>query len=124
MSVLLDSIYALAAGPALIRIFAGSGRHGLGALAAQPREAGLAGLILFVLIPAGVAYGEFAVRNRRAVSLCKATPTAWDHLFRQRASCFVRVRIKDGTWVGGWYGDKSIASAYPQTRRVIRNSPA
>jgi hypothetical protein len=119
MSALLDSIYAIAAGPALIRIFAGSGHRGLGALAAQPRVAGVAGLVLFVLIPAGVAYGEFVVRNRRAASLYEVTPTAWDHLFRQQGSCFVRVRIKDGTWVGGWYGRKSTASAYPQTRDLF-----
>jgi hypothetical protein len=122
MSAVLDSIYAIVAGPALVRLFAGSGHRGLGVLAAQPRAAGIAGLILFVLIPAGVAYVEFVVGNRRAVSRYDPTPTAWDHLFRHRGSCFVRVRIKDGTWIGGWYGSRSNASAYPQARDLFLES--
>jgi hypothetical protein len=32
------------------------------------------------------------------------------------------VRIKDGTWIGGWYGSKSNASAYPQARDLFLES--
>lgn len=38
---------------------------------------------------------------------------AWDVLFGRRKSCFIRVRTKSGLWVGGWYGRRSSASAYP-----------
>jgi hypothetical protein len=122
MSALLDSIYALVAGPTLVRFFAGPERRGLSALAAHPRGAGGVGLLLFVIIPTGVAIVEFYLRNHRAVSRYDATPTAWDHLFRRRGSCFLRIRTKDGTWVGGWYGSKSNASAYPQTRDLFLQS--
>jgi hypothetical protein len=53
------------------------------------------------------------VESRRRRSRFVRTPTAWDHAFGNREPCFVRVRLKDGNWAGGWYGDRSYASSYP-----------
>jgi hypothetical protein len=41
-------------------------------------------------------------------------PTGWDALFKDLGSCYVRMRLKSGLWVGGWWGGGSHASSYPQ----------
>lgn len=52
----------------------------------------------------------------------QGTPTAWDHAFRDRRPCFVRARLKEGSWVGGWYGSRSYASSYPQPAELLLES--
>ncbi|GAB2796539.1 hypothetical protein GCM10027199_85170 [Amycolatopsis magusensis] len=43
------------------------------------------------------------------------TPTAWDHTFRDRGPCFVRVWLKDG----GWYGCRSYVTSYPDAGELF-----
>jgi hypothetical protein len=113
VSVVLDSLYMMALGPQLARLL--SNKAGAFAdVVRQPRVAGLAALALIVAVPAAVAVGEAAVLRRRRKARHDETPTAWDALFLRRGSCFIRVRLKSGIWVGGWYGRGSNASAYPQ----------
>ncbi|MEV4948915.1 DUF6338 family protein [Streptomyces sp. NPDC053755] len=111
---LLDAVYAVVAGPWLVRVLTGEGAGPVAGVLRQPREAGLAALVLVVLVPAGVAWAEAAWGRRRRRARYEPTPTAWDALFRERGSCFVRVRLKNGLWVGGWLGTRSAVSAYPQ----------
>lgn len=111
---LLDAVYAVAAGPWLVRLLGGQGRGPVAGALAHPREAGLAALLLVVLVPAGIAWGEAVLDRRRRRARYEPTPTAWDALFRDRGSCFVRARLKNGLWVGGWLGSRSAVSAYPQ----------
>ena len=118
-SAVLDSVYAVIAGPPLLDLFSPSGRGIMAGLTARPREAGFVALTLLVLVPAALAYTEFAIRHRRAVARFDSTPTAWDHLFRQCGSSYVRVRARDGTWIGGWYGSKSFASGHPQPQDLF-----
>jgi hypothetical protein len=40
-------------------------------------------------------------------------PRGWDHLFTSRPSGTVRVRLKDGSWIGGAFGEGSYAAGYP-----------
>ncbi|MGP8302321.1 DUF6338 family protein [Streptomyces inhibens] len=111
---LLDALYAVAAGPWLVRLLAGGGAGPVGGVLRHPRQAGLAALLLVVVVPSAAAWAEAAWRRRRARARYEPTPTAWDALFHDRGSCFVRVRLKSGLWVGGWLGSRSAVSAYPQ----------
>ncbi|WP_436841906.1 DUF6338 family protein [Streptomyces bobili] len=33
--------------------------------------------------------------------------------------CFIRARLKSGSWVGGWYGAGSYASSHPVPTRPV-----
>jgi len=117
-SVVLDAIYLIALGPPLLRLY---GTHGEG-LAKNAQIAGLAGLVLVFAVPALAAALTSWLQRRRLRSRYGTTPTAWDHAFRDRKPCFVRVRLSDGTWVGGWYGTRSYASSYPHPAELYLQS--
>ncbi|MEV0322225.1 DUF6338 family protein [Streptomyces sp. NPDC050658] len=111
---LLDAVYAVAAGPWLVRILSGGGDGPLAGVMREPRRAGIAALLLIVVVPSALAWAQAAWSRRHARARYEPTPTAWDALFRDRGSCFVRMRLKSGLWVGGWLGSRSAVSAYPQ----------
>jgi len=111
---LLDAVYAVAAGPWLVKLITDSGKSPLAGLSRHPRQTGVAALLLVVVVPSLVAWGEAKLTVRRLRARYDPTPTAWDSLFRDRGSCFVRIRLKSGLWVGGWLGSRSAVSAYPQ----------
>lgn len=117
-SVALDGVYAVAAGPALVRAWRGMERSGPGTLAERsPRAVGLWALLLFLGVPAAAALLVTYRERRRARAVYRPVPTAWDYAFGARADSgprFVRARLKDGTWVGGWFGTRSYASSHPQ----------
>lgn len=46
-------------------------------------------------------------------------PRAWDHLFSDRTSAYVRVQLKDGTWVAGRFADLSYAGGYPNPTDLL-----
>jgi hypothetical protein len=122
-SIILDGLYLVVAGPQLVSLIRGQGNRGWDGLAEQPRSAGAVGLLLFVLLPAAAA-GALSWWQRRQIpdaSYARA-PTAWDQMFRERGSCLVRMRLKDGAWVGGWYGSNSYVSSYPQAPEVFLES--
>ncbi|MGW7528861.1 DUF6338 family protein [Streptomyces sp. NPDC054783] len=114
VGVLLDAAYLIAAGPQLVRLLRGDGKEPLSGVADRPRAAGLWLLLLVVVLPTLVAWAEARWVRRRRAAVHDRTPTAWDALFQDRGACFVRVRLKNGGWAGGWYGTRSRASAYPQ----------
>lgn len=115
VSILLDTGYLVIAGPALAGFAAALRSHGWQAVLDQPRLIGLAGFAMFVAVPAAAAgaVSWWQRRNRRAARY-RAVPTAWDQMFRDRGSCFVRVKLKSGGWAGGWYGSASFATSYPE----------
>jgi hypothetical protein len=121
-SIALDSIYVIVAGPSLVQLVRGTGATGWAGVVEQPRLVGLLALLLFVVIPAVAAAGMALWERRRAPARYRTTPTAWDHMFGRRGSCFVRVRLKDGTWVGGWYGADSYATSYPDPGELFLQS--
>ncbi|MFD5066667.1 DUF6338 family protein [Streptomyces sp. NPDC058369] len=112
---LLDTLYVVAAGPWLLGLLLGDGGGPLAGVSRQPRQAGLAALLLIVAVPSALAWAEAVLQRRHARARYEPTPTAWDALFSGRGSCFVRVRLKSGLWVGGWLGSRSAVSAYPQS---------
>lgn len=121
-SVVLDTLYLIAAGPQLVRFARHAGPAGREAVAQQPRSAGLLGLLLFIVVPAAAAGGVTWWQRRRRPARYHSTPTAWDHLFRRSGPCFVRMRLRDGAWVGGWYGSRSYATSYPQAPEIYLES--
>lgn len=119
-SILLNLLYLIVAGPALVRLARRVGTQGWQGLTEDARQAGLLGLLLFVVVPAAAAGGVTWWQRRTLRSArYRSTPTAWDRMFENRGSCFVRVRLKDGAWAGGWYGSRSYASSYPQPPEVF-----
>jgi hypothetical protein len=46
-------------------------------------------------------------------------PRAWDHLFSDRTSAYVRVQLRDGTWVAGRFADRSYAGGYPNPTDLL-----
>ncbi len=114
-SLTLDALYAVAAGPQLVRL-SRSGNSWFQGLAEHPRTAGLWTLALYIAIPAAAAAAVTWRERRTAQSVFRPAPTAWDYVFGDRIAAtprFVRARLKDGRWVGGWYGPRSFASGYP-----------
>jgi hypothetical protein len=112
-SIVLDAIYLIAIGPWLVHMIKPSGRPWFAAAATEPRQAAAVSLALFFAIPAAAALAVGIIERLRHPSRFDPVPTAWDGAFRQRTTGFVRARLKSGTWVGGWYGTRSRASAYP-----------
>lgn len=112
-SIALDVVYVIVAGPALVKLARGDGAKGWNGFAQHPRLVGLVAALLFLVIPAVAAAVVSWFARRRLKSTFRPIPTAWDHAFRDREPCFVRVRLKDGNWAGGWYGNRSYASSYP-----------
>ncbi|MFC8404493.1 DUF6338 family protein [Streptomyces griseoincarnatus] len=112
-SVALDAVYAVVLGPYAVEAVRRSG-SGFQAVGDHPRAAGLWALVLFLGVPGAAAVLVSWWERRGARSVYRPTPTAWDHVFRglTRPS-FVRARLKDGAWVGGWFDARSYASGYP-----------
>jgi hypothetical protein len=46
-------------------------------------------------------------------------PTAWDQTARDRGAAYVRVFTDDGHWVGGFLGEGSFFSTYPEPRDLF-----
>ncbi len=117
-SVVLNGVYAVIAGPALVRAWRRAERSGLSGLAAEsPRAVGMWALLLFLGVPAAAAAAVSYRERRRAHSVYRPVPTAWDYAVGTSSDSgprFVRARLKDGTWVGGWFGTRSYASSHPQ----------
>ncbi|WP_327742799.1 DUF6338 family protein [Streptomyces europaeiscabiei] len=113
VSVALDAVYAVILGPHVVEAVRRSG-SGFQAVGDHPRAAGLWALILFLGVPGAAASAVSRWERRSARAMYRPTPTAWDHVFgdltRPR---FVRARLKDGAWVGGWFDARSYASGYP-----------
>lgn len=84
-------------------------------------EAMLAGAVLLFIAPVGLGWVAARVRYHGGLRryLTRQTnidpaPTAWDYAFRDARPRFVRVRLNDGSMVGGRFGRDSFASSYPQ----------
>ncbi|RNG18519.1 DUF6338 family protein [Streptomyces botrytidirepellens] len=115
-SVVLDSLYFAVLGTHLVELLRPA------SYPARTRDAALHALLLLFALPA-LGAALLSWRERRTLrGRYRPTPTAWDHVFRDRGASFVRVRLKDGTWVGGWFGSGSYATSYPQPPELYLQS--
>ncbi|MFF4237804.1 DUF6338 family protein [Actinomadura geliboluensis] len=114
-SAVLDTVYVIIGGGWVVHLFYDRRKGWLSGAASDYRLTALTALTLLTVIPAVAAWGVSLWGGRRRTATYDVTPTAWDDAFKDRAHCFIRVRLKSGQWVGGWYGEHSYASSYPQT---------
>lgn len=131
VSVLFCGVYAIA--------FAGVLSRNLNAMPPSasivtPGTAGLA-VVLFIAAPALVAAAISVKvvryedpRGKTRVRVIKrngyrGTPQAWDgKVLHMDQGSFVRIRRADGTYFGGWYSTRSMASTYPRPRDIYIES--
>ena len=90
----------------------------------SPWELWAGALVVVLVTPVAAALALSLLRRlgvtnriRRRISLVAvldATPTAWDRVFNRREAQFVRTRLKSGRLIGGFMGQDSFASSYPE----------
>lgn len=126
LSLAFSLVYALALGPSLADVVKDPE-----SVMADPRRAAGLSLLLGLLLPALAAVLPTLVGARldwsrlfeklRLGDLNRydSTPSAWDRAFENAGPCFVRVRMKDGTWFAGYYGHRSYASSFPDPRSMF-----
>lgn len=94
----------------------------------HPRCAAVLMFALVFLIPAAVAAALYARSARRlypnlpwkqVFRIYNPTPTAWDFAVNRAGPGYVRVLTKDGSWVGGYAGEGSFYTNFPQSREVF-----
>jgi hypothetical protein len=132
----LDVLYVLAVGPHLASLIQTRSAvpGGPSGLAAHLRESAVWVLLLAGVVPALLAYFVHAravlasipegtpmgERLRRLTSTTyRTTPTAWDQIATRRGGCFVRIRLQDGEFIGGWVGEAAFVSGYPEPRDIF-----
>jgi hypothetical protein len=121
-SIVLDTAYVLVGGPRLVHLVYNRQRGWLTGALDQPRAAALAAILLLIALPAGAAWLVSWSSSRGSGSTHDSIPTAWDATFCGRGPCLVRARLKSGKWVGGWYGETSYASSYPENADLYLQS--
>ncbi|TDV57945.1 DUF6338 family protein [Actinophytocola oryzae] len=123
VSLALDAIYMMVAGPWIIGLVRPDRQQWFAGAAEHPRQAATVVFVLTIAVPVVAATAVGWLERRRAVATYRAEPTSWDFAFRLRDTpCFVRARLKDGGWVGGWFGQNSHASAFPQSPDIFLES--
>lgn len=83
-------------------------------------------LRLLVHVRANLGVARFAHRRRRrrvralVARMTRARPPrAWDYFFAKRPDGWVRLKLRDGPWIGGIYAEGSYASGYPHEPQDI-----
>lgn len=132
MSVIFDALYLIALGVLDPRVDLSRLNGDPGAL--LPREPYILGVVVLVLGFAVPALVSFVIHYRfdwRPVQVrwvpqwvhrpvrrggYRNFPTAWDRAAPGLGGTFVRVRLADGKWIGGWYSSSSFVSTYPHAR--------
>lgn len=94
----------------------------------HPVIAALVLLALIFVIPSGVAILQHAVAVKRLnrnlpwkdyFRVYDPTPTAWDYAVNRVGPGYVRVLTKDGKWIGGYAGEVSYYTSYPEAREIF-----
>lgn len=48
----------------------------------------------------------------------RLTPTAWDYIFSQEQRLWILITLNDDSRIGGFFGEKSFVSEYPQAQDI------
>jgi hypothetical protein len=124
-STIFALLYVVILGPYLSDL-----KKGQAAALAHPRFSALLALLGAFAIPMLVAFLLDLPRTRDAwrhpfnslrlmLSTYDPQPSAWDVAFARASKGFVRVRMKDGTWFAGYFGQNSYASSFPDPRSLF-----
>lgn len=128
VSALFAGVYAVAFGPRVARYLLEP------TLVFDDVRVVAAGLLVLVVIVPWIAarltfyvttakwFGAAAARVTGRLHLRRAwdpTPSAWDFAFSNVEPGWIRILTKDGTWLGGWFADKSFASSFPNPPEVF-----
>jgi len=126
ISAVLDLVYALVAGPRILKIASRPPEvpGGPSGPLVHPRSAAALALVLLVVVPTVLgALAQIRLRRSRCplglAPVHHPVPTAWDRAAPNRGNCFVRVFTSDGHWVGGWVGPEAYVSTYPEPRDIF-----
>lgn len=128
VSAVLVMLYAVTFGPHVLDLLSRV-RPSQGAAGMSPIIRELAGwaLLLLVGIPAALAVARkwlptlrIAGWTTRKLNITfNKTPRAWDFSFGNIGEAYVRVLTTDGTYLGGWYGQDSYVSSFPEPREMF-----
>lgn len=122
----LVTAYAVVAGPHLLGLVADVQQAAPEQARGQVRPLAVWALVLLFVVPAALAVGVYLLsRLPRPAGLRWArltydpTPRAWDFAFNDVDPKYVRILTSDGRYLGGWYGNDSFVSSYPEPREIF-----
>jgi hypothetical protein len=128
ISIIFDSIY----GVVLLGVTGwDSPEQGSNFVGEHPFVSSIIAATAFLLIPAVISFFAYANITWRRSKIAHipypelntaftSIPTAWDSVASNLSSGkFVRIRMDEGTWVGGWFSTKSFMSTYPENRDLF-----
>jgi hypothetical protein len=125
----LVTVYAIAAGAAVLEQVAEVQQPDAAAARSSVRPLAIWAFLLLFVIPAALAVvGYVASRLPRPRRLggwrltYDPTPRAWDFAFNDIDPKYVRILTADGRYLGGWYGRDSFVSSYPEPREIFLES--
>ncbi|MGF1841500.1 DUF6338 family protein [Vibrio atlanticus] len=77
-------------------------------------------IFVLLIFPVILTLTWKALRESKAFKMNLPHPTAkpWDYIFSQNRFFWVKVTLKDGTVVAGYYGEKSFASSAPAEEQI------
>jgi hypothetical protein len=133
VSVIFDAVYVLIFYNLVIGV--ATAHSPLSALGTVSLGQAFVAAILLFIVPVVASGWISGVRFRKAKgpdgksrrqwtsgSNYRPIPTGWDHKGLDMPCQLVRVRVESGVYYGGWYGEKSLMSTYPQPRDIFIQS--
>jgi Family of unknown function (DUF6338) len=99
-------------------------------LQADPRGVAVWGLLLLFVVPTALALLEhiWTIWRRRelqprhpirTLTAYDPVPSVWDYAIQRAEPSFVRVLMPEGRWIGGWLGEHSFMSSFPEARELF-----
>lgn len=128
VSALFAGLYALLFGPHIVRYLVEPST-----VVDDVRAVAASFLVFVVAVPwlsARIAffvttspwYGRAAAAVAGALRLRRPwdpMPSAWDFAFSNVRPGWVRILTSDGTWLGGWFAERSFASSFPHPQEIF-----
>lgn len=86
----------------------------------RPLLYGLGMVFILAVFPSGLAIAARFLREVRWLRrfILHPSPTGWDFFFTRRQVGWVLLHFKDGKKMGGYFGEQSLASAYPSPQDI------
>jgi Family of unknown function (DUF6338) len=88
------------------------------AVSRLPHLADAAKFLFTFIVPVFYPFIAKRVRDAQLFGFTNSYPRAWDFYFSRRLKRWVRVYMKDGSTVLGWYGASSTATTYPVDEQI------